>query len=218
MTHFVLINPNTNTATTQAMCALARAAAPGVRIEGRTAAIGVPMITTAAELEAAAEMVEASAESLGTVPPDALLICAFGDPGLAGAARRLPCPVVGIGEASMREAAAHGRSFAVVTVTPALVASITARAGQLGLDPQFRGVVLTEGSIGAVMADETTLHAALESACRRALEELAVEALVIGGGPLGGAAQMLAARLGVPVINPVAAAVRRALAQVAGRA
>lgn len=216
MTRFVLLNPNTNRATTEAMCSLARAAAPGVLIEGRTAVIGVPMITTPAELDLAAEMVEASADSLAGAPPDALIIGAFGDPGLPSARARLTCPVVGIGEAAMREAAARGRTFAVVTVTPALSDSISAMAEHLGLAPQFRGVVLTEGSVGTVMASEATLHAALEAACRRALERGGVDALVIGGGPLGAAAQVLAPRLSVPVINPVAAATRRALALIAG--
>lgn len=216
MTRIVLLNPNTNSATTQAMCRLARAAAPAALIEGRTAVIGVPMITTPTELEAAAEMVEASADSLVPAPPDALVIGAFGDPGLAAAAARLPCPVIGIGEAALREAAAHGRSFGVVTVTPALVPSIAAMVERLGLAALFHGVTLTEGRIAAVMASEATLHAALEAACRRALNRANVDALVIGGGPLGAAAQVLAPRLAVPVINPVAAAIRRALACIAG--
>lgn len=216
MTHIVLLNPNTNRATTEAMCRLARAAAHAIRIEGRTAVIGVPMITTPAELDAAAEIVDAFAESLAGAPPNALIIGAFGDPGLPLARARLACPVVGIGEAAMREAAAHGRTFAVVTVTPGLVPSISAMAERLGLGPQFSGVSLTEGSVATVMASEATLHAALEAACRRALERGGVDALVIGGGPLGAAAQVLASRLSLPVINPVTAAVRQALERISG--
>lgn len=216
MRRVLLLNPNTNAATTQAMCVLARAAAPDLEIEGRTASIGVPMITNPAELDVAAEVVEAVAESLGATPPDALIIGAFGDPGLAAATARLSCPVIGIGEAGMREAAAHGRSFAVVTVTPELVEAIAHKASQLSLGVQFRGVVLTEGSLASVMSSEATLHAALEEACRRALAQGRVEALVIGGGPLGAAAQVLAGRMAVPVVNPVAAAARRVAALLAG--
>ena len=215
MRRILLLNPNTNGATTDAMCALARAVASGVRIEGRTAPIGVPMITMPAELEVAAEVVAAMAGTIAASPPDALVIGAFGDPGLAQAAARLSCPVIGIGEAAMREAALHGRTFAVVTVTPALVGSIAGMADRLGLSAQFRGVTLTEGQTAAVMANEATLHAALEAACRKALSGGGIDVLVIGGGPLGGAAQALASRFSVPLVNPVAAATRRALALMA---
>ncbi len=68
-----------------------------------------------------------------------------------------------------------------------------------------------------MMASEATLHAALEAACPPCtVSAVGVDALVIGGGPLGAAAQVLASRLSVPVINPVTAAVRQALERISG--
>lgn len=214
MTRLVLINPNTNAATTQAMCAIARRAASGVEIEGRTVARGVPMITDPAALSVAADAVLDCASDLRADPPDGVIVGAFGDPGHAGLAARLPCPVVGIGAASMQAAAENGRSFAVVTVTPDLVASITAMAERLGLAGQFRGVVLTDGAVHQVMASQAHLTERLEAACRDALDRLAADALVIGGGPLGAAADRLARRFAVPVINPIVAAVHAVLARI----
>lgn len=218
MRRLVLLNPNTNAATTQAMCAIARRVAPGVVVDGLTAPRGMPMITTPETLAEAAETVAGMAAELAAAPPDGLIIGAFGDPGLAQAARALACPVTGIGEAAMGAAGAGGRAFAVVTVTPDLAASIADMAARLGHAAQFRGVVLTRGDLDAVMADEAALLGALDEACRRALAQGGVDALIIGGGPLGAAADALAPRFSVPLVNPVAAAARLAFARTDRRA
>ena len=60
------------------------------------------------------------------------------------------------------------------------------------------------------MADHATLVEALAEACAEAIETMGAEALVIGGGPLGQAAQSLNLRFSVPVIAPIPAAVRLA--------
>lgn len=218
MRRLVLLNPNTNATTTHAMCAIARRTVPDVSVEGLTAPRGAAMITTPAALDAAAEVVAEMVAGLAAAPPDGLIIGAFGDPGLAQAARALACPVTGIGEAAMGAAGAGGRAFAVVTVTPDLVASIADMAARLGHAAQFRGVVLTRGDLDAVMADEATLLDALDDACRRALAQGGVDALIIGGGPLGAAADALAPRFSVPLVNPVAAAARLVRARMDRRA
>ena len=62
------------------------------------------------------------------------------------------------------------------------------------------------------MADPQALAAALEAACWEAIDAGA-RAVVIGGGPLGEAAEALSGRLAVPVIAPIPAAMRLALAR-----
>jgi Asp/Glu/hydantoin racemase len=61
------------------------------------------------------------------------------------------------------------------------------------------------------MAEPAGLKAALEGAIRRALDESAADAVIIGGGPLAAAAAALRPRLAVPIIEPVPAAVALAL-------
>lgn len=138
-----LLNPNTSAATTAAMVEIARAAAPGLAIEGRTAPFGAPLITDEPALARGAEAVLAMADGAGLdrAGPDGtgpngtgpsgtraegLIVAAFGDPGLDALRARLSIPVTGIGEASFRAAAAHGR-FGIATTTPALEAAIAAR-------------------------------------------------------------------------------------------
>ena len=111
----------------------------------------------------------------------------------------------------MAEAAAGGRPFAVVTTTPDLAGAIEASARAYGHGEAMRGVALTEGDVHAVMADHERLAEALAEACARAIETLSAKALVIGGGPLGQAAQALSDRFPIPIIAPIPAAVRLAL-------
>ena len=208
MKRIVLVNPNTNAATTALMTSIARAhMAAGFAVDGATAVAGAPLIVDEDQLRIAADAVARMAPSLaGTA--DGVIVAAFGDPGVEALGAALSVPVVGIAACAMGEAAAGGRRFAVVTTTPALVAAIAARAGSLGLGRQLAGVRITEGPPQALMADRQGLVAALERAARRAIAEDAAEAIIIGGGPLAAAAQALRNRMPCPVIEPIPAAVR----------
>lgn len=210
----LLVNPNTNPVTTEAMVAIARDAVPGITIEGLTAPFGVPLITDAAALATAAEAVVAALTGpLSGV--DGVIISAFGDPALPRLKDILAVPVTGIAEAGMAEAAAGGRRFAVVTTTPDLTASIAGLAGRYGHGAAFLGTVLTEGDTQTVMADPDRLAEALLAACRRAIRELGAEAIVIGGGPLAVAARRIGPDVSVPLVEPVPAAVRLAVGRAA---
>lgn len=206
----LLVNPNTNAATTETMRRIAtEAAAPGIVVEAMTAPFGAPLITNAAALAVAADAVAALADRITALAPQGVIVSAFGDPGLDALRERLACPVTGIAEAGMAEAAASG-PFAVATTTPDLVEGIAAAAGRYGHGAAFLGVTLTIGDVHAVMADAVRLEAALEAACREAVDRLGARAVVIGGGPLAEAARALAGRIGVPVVAPIPAAVRLA--------
>jgi allantoin racemase len=208
MKRIVLVNPNTNAATTALMVSIARAhLAAGFAMDGATAAAGAPLIVDEDQLRIAADVVTRMAPSLaGTA--DGVIVAAFGDPGVEALGEALSVPVAGIAACAMGEAAAGGRRFAVVTTTPALVSAIAARAASLGLGRQLAGVRTTEGPPQALMVDRQRLVAALEHAGRRAIAEDAAEAIIIGGGPLAAAAQDLRNRLPCPVIEPIPAAVR----------
>ncbi len=207
----LLINPNTNAGTTSMMRGIAQAtASAGTVIDAMSAPYGVPLITNEEALAQSAKAVQALTGAITTAPPDGVIIAAFGDPGLAALRLRLSCPVTGLAEAGMAEAGAGRRPFAVVTTTPDLVSSITGLARAYGHEKTFRGVALTKGDVHAIMADHATLVEALAEACAAAIETMGAQALVIGGGPLGQAAQSLNLRFSVPVIAPIPAAVRLA--------
>ena len=215
MKRIVLVNPNTNTATTALMLAIAREhLVPGAELEGVTAITGAPLITNEDQLRIAAEAVADMAPSLAEMS-DGVIVSAFGDPGADALRGLLSVPVAGIAECAMREAAAGGRRFAVVTTTPALAPVIAARADGLGLGRQLAAIRTTEGRPDTLMADASRLVAALERAARLTLEEDGAETIIIGGGPLAAAARELGRRLSTVIVEPIPAAVRWLQAQVA---
>jgi Asp/Glu/hydantoin racemase len=210
----ILVNPNTSSTTTEAMLALARGAAPaGMSIDGITVPFGASLITDEAALATAAEAVVALGPTLADAAVEGVIVAAFGDPGLPQLRRRLACPVSGVAEAGMAEAARDGRPFAVVTTTPNLAASICRAAEFYGHRDAFRGVRVTDGDPQDLMSDIERLTEALGSACLRALRETGAQALVIGGGPLAIAARALKHRFEALIIEPVPAAVRLAAAR-----
>lgn len=205
----LLINPNTSTATTAMMAALARAALPpALDLRSATAARGAPMITSDAELATAVDEVLAIGmrEAPGVA---AIVVAAFGDPALAPLRARVAVPVVGIGEASMQEAASGGRRFGVATTTPGLADAISEAVARLGLSAQFSGTRIPPDDPLRLAADPGLQDRLLGEAVRACVEEDGAQAVVIGGGPLAQSAERLAGRFGVPVISPVAAAMRR---------
>jgi allantoin racemase len=206
-----LVNPNTNASTTVRMLAAASDAAKGrITLEGVTAPFGASLITDEAELDRAAEAVLSLVPAL-TQECQGLIVAAFGDPGVGRLRTLTAIPVVGIGEAGIREAAAGGRRFCIVTTTPGLVVAIDHRVTELGFEANYAGVVLTKGDAVAITNDPSRLESELAAAIGRAVGELGVEAVVVGGGPLSDAARRLAEVFSVPIVQPVAAALRQLL-------
>jgi allantoin racemase len=208
MIRILLINPNASRATTEMMVSIAQAAAPhDVEIVGATAQRGPPMIVDPAALAASAsEVVEIGTGLAKDV--SGIIIGAFGDPGLAELRGKVGIPVAGIAESAMLEASENAGRFGVATSTPALAASIDAKAAELRLGHLCTGVRLTRGDPFKLVADPARLIAALGDAVSACIEIDKADSVIIGGGPLGAAAAALAARFDVPVVAPIPAAVR----------
>lgn len=214
----LLINPNSNEATTAMMVAIATSAAgDGFDIVGATAARAPRMIVSAEALEAAGPEVEEIALARKN-ECDGIIVSAFGDPGLAGIKAALRLPAVGIGESAMLEAAGGGRRFGVATTTPLLGAKIDALPEALGLRSHYTGTRFAEGDPEALMRDPARLRDALAGAVDACIVQDGAEAVIIGGGPLGEAARELQPMFAVPVIAPIPSAVTRIIRLVAARA
>ncbi len=205
----LLLNPNTSTISTEMMLRIARnVAGPGVDIEGITAPFGPPLITNEAELSVAADAVITAISELSAEDPDGIIIAAFGDPALDEVRGSAKCDIVGIAEASMIEASEGGRRFSVVTTTPDLARAIRGCAERYGYGELLLSVRITAGDPGKTMADALGLIDALEEIARTCIEKDGAQAIIVGGGPLADAARGLADRIGIPVIEPIPAALR----------
>lgn len=221
MPQILLINPNTSTASTDMMVGIAARCLAGLgsalggqqAITGRTAAAGVSMIVNEAELASAAQQVvhtwRRATLDAGPRPWAGVVVSAFGDPGMDALRAMLSVPVVGICEASLLEAAQGGRRFGIATVTPALAGLIQQRVDELGLRAAYTGIRLTPGEPRALAAQPAALQQALAEAVNQCIQLDGAEAVIIGGGPLAQAATQLQALWGVPIIEPIPAAVRQ---------
>ena len=196
----LLANPNANAATTERMRAIAAPWLPD--LQGWTAPDGPDVIQTPDQLAAAGDRIAA------LMPPSGcrgVIVAAFGDPGADRLAARLDCPVVGIGTAAAR--AARGGAFAVATTTPHLRDDIDALMRGHAQDAPYLGCFMTQGPTLAVMSDPPRLDQALLEAVRDAARAGA-QVVIIGGGPLAQAAERIAVRSPVPLIQPIPQAAR----------
>lgn len=197
------------------MHGLARAALPeAFALHSETAARGASMITSDEELAVSIQEVLAIGRG-HAADVAAIVIAAFGNPGLQALRQDVAVPVVGIGEASLLEAARGGRRFGVATTTPGLEASITASVAALGLAPYFTGCRIPAVDPLTVAADSGLQDAYLEQAVNACIHHDGAEAVVIGGGPLAQSAERIGPRFAIPVISPVAAAMRAIAAALA---
>jgi len=213
MRHLLLINPNSSHATSAMMQAIAQDAAQGkVAVAVATASRAPPMIVTEAALDAAAAEVVELGERHQTGCAG-IIVGAFGDPGLETLRQRVGVPVTGICEASMLQAARGRRRFAVATTTPGLKDTILRRAGEAGVGELLTSVRCTEGDPVALAADAPAMLAALAAMVRLCVDEDGAEAVIIGGGPLGQAAEQLQGMFSAPVIAPIPCAVAACLAR-----
>ena len=215
MANILLINPNTSGRTTEAMLASARVALPlGSTIRGVTAARGAAMILDEEALAVAADEVARIGPG-AAAGYDAAIVSAFGDPGVARLRALLSIPVIGIGEAGLRDAAAGLRRFGIATTTPDLAARMEASVRALGLDAAFSGVRVSTGSPTTHAADPAGQDAALARAVEDCMARDGAERVVIGGGPLSASAARLRHRFDAAIVEPVPAAVRAVVRRLA---
>lgn len=206
-----LLNPNTNTATTALMTKIAQDLCPeGVIVQGHTMMLGPSVITNEEALDAAAKQVVTVGLGLATVGVDALIVAAFGDPGLMELRDRIDIPVAGIAEAGMAEAARDGRKFSIITTTPDLEGSIRRKVALYGHDDHLASLRISGGNAFEVMSDPDRMSAALIAIARDCAADGA-EALLLGGGPLARAASAVADAIPLPIVEPVSAGLRHAL-------
>lgn len=213
----VLINPNSNADTTRSMTEIAATATDGVAVEGKSNEGVPPLLTTPKDLaDALPGVVKIGVEAAQDDRVGAIIIAAFGDPGLPELRAEVDLPVFGIREQAFHEAARDGRPFGIATTTPdpGLLEGFRQTAAALGYGEQFRGTRATPGDPNQLMAKSPDeLDAALAEAVRASIADGA-EAVIIGGGPLTASALRLQPQFDIPLVIPVIAAAQAAAREV----
>jgi len=211
--YIVLINPNSNANTTGSMTEIAGAATGGIKVEGKSNEGVPPLLTTPKDLaDALPGVVKIGVEAARDPKVGAIIVSAFGDPGLPELRAKVGVPVFGIREQAFHEAAKGGRPFGIATTTPdpGLLEGFRQTAVALGYGAQFRGTRATPGDPNALMKKSPEeLDAALAEAVRASAGDGA-KAVIIGGGPLTASALRLQPQFDMPLVVPVIAAAQAA--------
>ena len=206
----LLLNPNTTAAVTDLLHAAgSKVASAGTELVPATAARGVPYIATRAEAQIGGAI---ALEMLAEAGPgiDAAIIAAFGDPGLFGARELFAFPVVGLAEAAMLTACMLGRRFSIVTFAGALAPWYEECVAMHGLASRCAGIRTLDGSFQSISGVQAEKEELLVALANRAVEQDGADVVILSGAPLAGLAAKVRDRIPVPVVDPVAAAVRQA--------
>ncbi|MDA2892604.1 aspartate/glutamate racemase family protein [Mycolicibacterium sp. BiH015] len=206
MTHIVVMNCNTSESMTAEIGRHARMCArPGTVIDawqprwGPESAEGYydSFITAAAVLDRLHELPSSV---------DAVVMAGFGEHGREGARELLSIPVVDITEAAAQFAMLLAPRYGVVTTLGRACAQIHDSLTTAGLMSRCAAIEAAELGVLDLETDPEAAVDAMHSAGRRAIDAGA-EALALGCAGMTGMSDRLSAKLGVPVVDGVAAAV-----------
>ncbi|SDN46773.1 allantoin racemase [Klenkia soli] len=202
-----VINPNTSASMTDLIGVSARAAAgPGTEVVAVHPGMGPASIECHYDEALAVPGLLAQVAAGEAAGAAGHVIACFGDPGLDAARELAAGPVVGIAEAAMRTATHLGRRFGVVTT----LARTTGRAWELATRYGVREQCATVRAVEIPVLELETDPAArsrIAAECADVVARDGCDAVVLGCAGMADLARELTARVGVPVVDGVAAAV-----------
>jgi Asp/Glu/hydantoin racemase len=186
-----------------------RSASANTAIQTVTAAFGVAYIETRFEaLIGAYAAAQLAGEHAGNY--DAVVVAAFGDPGLPGLKEVLPCPVVGLTQAALASACLLGNRISIVAISRRIRAWYQETVDSYGLGSRLVSIRSLDEplpNIGSVQEDKAASLLATANLC---VSEDGADVIILAGAPLAGLARSLSGKLPVPVVDGVSSAVRHA--------
>ena len=206
----LILNPNISTSVTDLIEAEARrSASAGTDITMCTAAFGVAYIETRFEaLIGAYATAQLAAEH--HTGHDAVIVAAFGDPGLTALREVLPVPVLGLTESALASACLLGNRFSIIAISQRIQAWYGEVVHANGLAARLASIRALDRPLASI-GDVQTEHAqALRGLCHKVVEQDGAEVIILAGAPLAGLARSLRGQLPVPVVDGVSSAVRHA--------
>lgn len=210
----VVTNCNTTQEMTEEIVRGARAAAgPGTTVTGLTPAWGPESAEGWLDSYLSAAAVLDTLRTYDGPPYDAVVMAGFGEHGREGVRELVDVPVVDITEAAAHLACLLGRRYGVVTTLERSVGQIEDSLETAGVARNCAAIVgtgLNVLDLGDDERTETAFLAAAERACAAG-----AEVLVLGCAGMTGLQRLVGEKLGLPVVDGVAAAVKLAESLVA---
>ena len=214
MASIKVVNPNSNADVTAAMSEALEPLrmAGGPAIECVTLEEGPPGIESQAHISRVEPLLAAAVQSDNA--SDAFVIACYSDPGLHLCREITDRPVLGIAECAVLTALTRGASFGVISILPNSVARHRRHLRERALDGHCAG----DRALGLTVAEVEGGAQTFARMCAvgRALrDEDGAEVIILGCAGMARHRRPLEAELGVPVIDPVQAAVTMAIGAVA---
>lgn len=213
----LFINPNVTEAITSIMADEAKkAASPVTEIVPATARFGTQYVANRVEAAIAGHAVlDVIAEQASGC--DAVVISAFGDPGLNAAREMIDIPVVGVSEAAFLTAHTLGRRYSMVCLTKRLRTWYVECAEEHGLAGRMASARALDVPIPDITRARETFKEHLIELALKAVAEDDAEVIIMAGGPAAGIAREIEDKIPVPVLDGINCAVRLAEMLVAMR-
>ena len=212
----VVLNPNSTQAVTDALCAaLEPMRLPGgPEIECATLAGAPAGIETDADVAAVVGPLCAFFRAR-SAKASAFVIACFSDPGIEAARRSVDRPVFGMAESGYLTALTRGERFGVISILPEAVVRHRRHIERIGVAARLVadlpvGLGVTE------LADAPRAFPRLCEVGRALRDEHRADVLLLGCAGMAQYRRGLEAALGLPVVEPVQAAVTLAFGAVLG--
>ena len=206
----LLYNPNTSESITNTLYQTAKlVVGQGTTLVPMTAKEGFPYISTKAEAQiTGTKVLEKIAEC--NLEYDAIIIAAFGDPGLIAARDLFSIPIIGLGEAAMLSACLFGKKFSIISFTNAMSAWYEESVELLGLQSRYAGFRAIDGVILSIDQIQSLQKDALINSANRAINIDGGDVIIFAGAPLSGFKRIVQKEISVPIIDCAEAAVKQA--------
>ena len=206
----LLYNPNTSEAITNTLYDTAKlVVSEGTTLVPMTAKKGFPYISTNVEAQITGTLVlEKIAEIHSQY--DAIIIAAFGDPGLIPAKTLFNLPIIGLGEAAMLSACLFGKKFSIISFTNAMASWYEESVEVLGLQSRYAGFRAIDGVNLTIDKIQTLQKKSLIESAKLAINIDGGEVVIFAGAPLSGFKKIVQKEISVPVIDCAEAAVKQA--------
>ncbi|MGE7417883.1 aspartate/glutamate racemase family protein [Methylobacterium tarhaniae] len=208
----LVINPNSNEAVTRGLDdALAPLARPGLVIACRTLAEGPFGIQSQADVEQVALPLR---DLVRREAAEAYVIACYSDPGLHVCREATDRPVLGIAECGILTALARADRFGVIAVASRSIPRHLRALRQMGAIDRLAGERALEMTVAETASGTDTL-ARMIAIGRDLRDRDGAGAIVMGCAGMAVHRRGLERELGIPVVDPVQAAVAMAIGIVA---
>ncbi len=205
----LVINPNASIEMTDVIRdQLLAVARPDVQVEVVNPPGAPPAIESALDEAACVPPMLRLVESAQRDGYDAVVIACFSDPGLDAAREATDLPVVGIQDAAMHLAAQLGYRFSVLTTLKHRAPVRELAALKAGLDRRLASCRPLNLPVLETVQNRDDVIRKIVSVGRQCVEQDGAEVLLLGCAGLGDLAAVASREIGVPVIDPNAAALK----------